>query len=302
MDTILRGLQNTVCFIDDVLVGGKTMEEMINNLVAVIVRLNEYNVRVKFEKCQFFVDRVKYLGHEISNLGVQPRKEKLQALIKAPPPNNLTQLRSYLGLVNYYSKFAPNLSDVLTPLYKLTKKDEKFVWSAECNEAFEKSKNLIVNDRLLVHYDPNKELAIHCDASPYGVGAILSHIIDGVDRPIMFASSTLTTAQKNYAQLHREALAIIFAVKKFHKYIYGKTFTIYSDHQPLREIFNENKSIPVANGRLQRWAIFLAAYEYKIVYKKGSKLGNADALSLMPLPSENDVNHQTSTHWTNNHT
>lgn len=142
MDSILRGLPNTVCFIDDVLIGGKTKEEMISNLVAVIVRLNEYNVRVKLEKCQFFVDRVKYLGHEISQLGVQPRKEKLQALIKAPPPTNLTQLRSYLGLVNYYSKYAQNLSDLLVPLYRLTKKDVKFEWSAECNEAFEKSKKI----------------------------------------------------------------------------------------------------------------------------------------------------------------
>lgn len=292
MDTILRGLARTVCFLDDLLIGGKTLEEMINNLVAVIVRLNEYNVRVNFEKCQFFVDKVKYLGHEISQHGVQARKEKLQALLKAPKPINISQLRAYLGLVNYYRKFAPNLSNLLAPLYKLTKKDTKFEWCAECEEAFNNSKKLILNDRLLVHYDPNKELAIHCDASPYGVGAILSHIIDGVDRPIMFASSSLTAAQKNYAQLHREALAIIFAVKKFHKYVYGKSFTIYSDHQPLREIFNENKSTPVANGRLQRWAIFLAAYDYKIVYKKGSKLGNADALSRLPLPSENDVNHQ----------
>lgn len=292
MDTILRGLANTVCFIDDVLIGGKTMEEMINNLVAVIVRLNEYNVRVKFEKCQFFVDKVKYLGHEISQHGVQARKEKLQALLNAPKPSNISQLRAYLGLVNYYRKFAPNLSNLLAPLYQLTKKDVKFEWSNECNEAFDNSKKLILNDRLLVHYDPNKELAIHCDASPYGVGAILSHIVDGIDRPIMFASSSLTAAQKNYAQLHREALAIIFAVKKFHKYVYGKPFIIYSDHQPLREIFNENKSIPVANGRLQRWAIFLAAYDYKIVYKKGSKLGNADALSRLPLPLENDINHQ----------
>lgn len=92
-----------------------------------------------------------------------------------------------------------------------------------------------------MHYDPNKPLAIYCDASPYGISAILSHIIDGVDRPIMFTSSTLTSAQKNYSQLHREALAIVFAVKRFHKYIFGKSFIIYSDHQPLREIFNQKK-------------------------------------------------------------
>lgn len=106
---------------------------------------------------------------------------------------------------------------------------------------------------------------------------------------MLFASCTLTKAQQNYAQLHREALAIVFAVKKFHKYIFGKSFVIYSDHQPLKEIFNENKSMPIANGRLQRWAIFLSMYSYHIEYKKGSKLGNADALSRLPLKTENDI-------------
>lgn len=105
----------------------------------------------------------------------------------------------------------------------------------------------------------------------------------------MYAICTLTRAQQNYAQLHREALAIVFAVKKIHKYIFGKPFTIYSDHQPLQEIFNERKSMPIAAGRLQRWAIFLALYDYHIEYRRGSRLGNADALSRLPLPIENDI-------------
>lgn len=291
MDEVLRGLIGTVCFIDDVLIGGKTLSELSKNLTAVIARLSEYNVRVKFEKCKFFVEKVEYLGHELSEEGISPSKKKIQAVLDAPKPNNIGQLRSYLGLINYYSKFAQDISKVLVPLYKLTKRDTPFEWSTECDVAFQNSKNTLLKNQLLVHYDPNKELAIHCDASPYGLGAILSHIIDGVDRPIMFASSTLTDAQKNYSQLHREALAIVFAAKKFHKYIYGKQFVIFSDHQPLREIFNEKKSTPVVTGRLQRWAIYLASYDYKIIYKKGSKLGNADALSRLPLSEENDIDH-----------
>lgn len=263
MDEILRGLERVVCFIDVVLIGGGTQQELTQNLIATVERLNDYNVRAKLSKCQFFVQKVVYLGHELTHEGIRPSKKKLEAVLNAPRPVNISQLRSFLGLINYYSKFAANLSHHLAPLYKLTKKDTEYIWSTECDEAFERSKRLLLTNQLLVHYDPNKPLVIHCDASPYGLGAIISHIIDNKDRPIMFASSSLTEAQRNYAHLHREALAIVFAVKKFHKYVYGKSFTIYSDHQPLREIFNEKKSTPVATGRLQRWAIFLASYTHK---------------------------------------
>lgn len=154
-------------------------------------------------------------------------------------------------MINYYGRFIPNLAHELVELYKLTQKNISFGWSAECQKAFERSKQLLLSNDLLIHYDPMKQIVIHCDASPYGLGAILSHIIDGQDRPVLFTSCTLTKAQQNYAHLHREALAIVFAVKKIHKYIFGKKFVIYSDHQPLQEIFNEKKSMPIAAERLQ---------------------------------------------------
>lgn len=292
MDQIIQGLKRIACFIDDLLIGGETLAECYENLLKVLDRLSEYNVKIKFEKCKFFQTSVKYLGHEISEEGVRPNAEKVKAIVDAPPPTNLTQVKSYLGLINYYGRFIPNLSSELLELYKLTKKGVPFQWSKECQIAFERSKKLLMTNNLLVHYDPNKEIVIHCDASPYGLGAILSHVIEGKDRPVLFTSCTLTSAQKNYAQLHREALAIVFAVKKFHKYIFGKKFVIYSDHQPLREIFNEKKSVPVASGRLQRWAIFLAMYDYHIEYRKGTKMGNADALSRLPVAIENDIETQ----------
>lgn len=210
MDQILNGLDHTVCFIDDLLVGGNTLAQCSGNVTKVIVRLSKYNVRVKIEKCKFFMESVEYLGHEISIDGTRPNKKKVQVIVDAPKRVNLSQLKSYLGLINYYGKFLPNLSKELNCLYKLTKQDSEFVWSLECDKAFERSTFLLLSNQLLVHYDPNRPLAIHCDATPYGLGAILSHIIDGRDRPIMFVSCTLTYAQKNYAQLHREALAIVF--------------------------------------------------------------------------------------------
>lgn len=292
MDQIIMGLILVVCFIDDLLIGGETFEECMENLIRVLERLNEYNVKIKLEKCKFFEKSVTYLGHEISGEGIRPNKQKVEAIMNAPRPQNVTQVKSFLGLINYYGRFLPNLSNELISLYKLTQKNMHFEWSDECENAFQKSKNLLLTNNLLVHYDPNKPIVIHCDASPYGLGAILSHVINGKDMPVLFVSCTLTKTQQNYAQLHREALAIVFAVKRFHKYIFGKEFIIYSDHQPLKEIFNESKSIPVAAGRLQRWAVYLAMYDYHMKYRKGNKMCNADALSRLPLKETNDIEPQ----------
>ena len=284
MDQILKGLQNVECYLDDIVIGGKNLESCKNNLESVLERLQQNEVRVNVSKCVFFQEQIEYLGHIISKSGIQPSKRKLDAIINAPEPKDITQLRAYTGLLNYYAHFIPNLSTELKCLYDLTKKNVKFIWSNECKLAFEKSKRLLIESKILAHYDPLKQTIIHCDASPYGVGGILSQIHDGVERPVMFASSTLSAAEKNYSQLHREALAIMFSVHKFHKYIYGKKFTIYSDHQPLRDIFNPNKKIPaLAAGRLCRWAVILSMYDYNIIYKKGQQMGNADALSRLPI-------------------
>ena len=139
---------------------------------------------------------------------------------------------------------------------------------------------------LLVHFDPKKELILSNDASDYGVGAVLSHKMeDGSERPVGYISRSLNDAERNYSTLEKEALAIIFGVKKFHQFLYGHSFTIKTDHKPLEGLLNEKKGIPTqAAPRIQRWALTLAGYEYKISYKAGQTNGNADALSRLPLP------------------
>lgn len=172
---------------------------------------------------------VEYLGHKISSEGICPTAEKLRAIKDAPAPQNTQQLRSFIGLINYYSKFLPNLASRLAPLYSLLVKDKKWSWENSQQKAFEKAKELLTASTLLTHFDSRKELILSCDASPYGVGAVLSHKAKDGEQPVAYASRSLATAEKNYSQLDKEGLAIIFGVKKFHNYLFGRTFLIVTN-------------------------------------------------------------------------
>lgn len=288
MDQILQGLNNVKAYIDDLIITGTNLEDCHKNLENVLEKLKQYSVKVNLDKCQFFCSEIKFLGHLVCEEGIKPLPEKVEAIEKAPEPTSITQLQAYLGLLNYYGKFLPRLSDTLAPLHALLRKNVPFKWTKECHKAFVASRKLITDCNLLVHYDCNKEVFVTTDASQYGLGVVLSHQINS--EPICFASATLTDAQKNYSQVEKEALGIIFAVQKFHKFLYGRKFVLVTDHQPLKFIFDPLKKIPItANARLQRWALILSGYQYVINYRKGTLLGNADALSRLPLPEKANV-------------
>ena len=286
IEGILHGIPNISIYIDDILVTGETEANHLETLSLVLDRLEEAGLRLKKPKCEFMQESVDYLGHTISARGIQPTKEKVRAVAEAPTPKNLTQLRSFLGLVNYYGKFLPQLANTFAPLYSLLQKDTKWTWGKDQQDAFREAKQQLTSSCVLVHFDPTKELILACDASPYGIGAVLSHrLADGSDKPIAFASRSLADAEKKYSQLDKEALAIIFGVKKFHHYVYGRNFTILSDHKPLKHLFDYSRPIPaMASARIQRWALTLSAYQYDIEYKPGSAHANADLLSRLPLP------------------
>ena len=285
METLLGDLPHVCVYIDDILVTGTDEQNHLHNLDLVLQRLASAGLTLKKSKCIFTANSVEYFGHVIDKNGLHPSQSKVQAIKQAPQPTNVTELKSFLGLVNYYHKFLPNLSTSLAPLHSLLRKNSRWNWSKEHSDTFNQVKNLLQSSSLLVHYNSSKPLLLACDASPYGIGAVLSHRMDdGSEKPITFISRTLAPAEKNYSQLEKEALAIIFAVKRLHHYLYGRHFTIYSDHQPLKYIFNENKPIPaMSSSRVQRWALTLSAYDYSIQYKPGTYMSNADALSRLPL-------------------
>ena len=152
----------------------------------------------------------------------------------------MSELRSFLELVNYCSKFLPDLASILAPLYSLLQK--KWVWKKPQENAFHAVKELLRSSRVLVHFNEKLPLILACDASSYGLGAVLSHRMpDGSDRPIGFVSRTLSVTERRYSQLDREALAIIFGVKRYHQYLYGREFELRTDHKPLIYIFSEKR-------------------------------------------------------------
>ena len=261
--------------------------EHLQNLELVLTRLEEAGMRLKQEKCAFLLDSVEYMGHNISTEGLRPTQEKVCAITGAPAPENVLQLRAFFGLITYCGKFLPQLSSTLAPLYRLLEKQTKWSWGTPQEDAFRAAKQQLTSSCLLVHYDPDKPLVLACDASPYGVGAVLSHCMpDGSEKPIAFASRSLSTAEKKYAQLDKEGLAIVFGVRKFHHFFLGRKFEIRSDHKPLQHLFSESRPVPpMASARIQRWALILAAYDYTISYTIGDQHANADSLSRLPLPT-----------------
>ncbi len=284
MEQLTSDLTGVAVYLDDLLVRGDTAEEHLQNLRALLKRLDEKGLRCRREKCVFAQPVVEYLGHLLSHDGIA-KGPKVDAVQRMPRPQDVQALKSFLGSVQFYSKFIPDLSTITEPLHTLTKRDTPWQWKSEQEAAFQKLKNLLCEENVLAHFDPKQEIGISCDASDVGLGAVLFHRYeDGSERPIANASKTLTDTQRRYSQIQKEALAIVFALHKFHQFLYGRRFILVTDHKPLTSLFGPSKATPtLADNRLAWWSLMLNQYDYKIEYRKTSQHGNADALSRLPV-------------------
>ena len=210
-----------------------------------------------------------------------------------PEPQNQSELRSFLGMVQYYDRFVPGLATNCAVLNDLLQKNSKWNWTSEHTGAIETVKASLTSADTLTHYDPSLLLSLACDASPVGIGAVIFHTFPGgTEKPVAYASRKLTAAEQKYAQIQKEALEIVFGVQKFRQYLLGRKFQLITDHKPLVTIFHPNKGIPeMAASHLQCWAIILSSYDYDVKYQPSASHGNADGLSRLPLqaePSEQD--------------
>ena len=287
IDQVTACLEMIYTIMDDVLVSGRTNEEHYRNLDALFQRFQKYGLRVKPRQCFYCQESVVYMGRQLSKEGMRPTGEHLKAIVDAPAPQDVGALRSWLGMVNFQAPFVPNLSMLAHPLNTLLSTKNPFDWSPECEKAFQAIKKAVTSAPYLVHFNPDRSIILAVDASLYGVGALVSHVLpDGSNRPSAYASQTLYSHQQNYSQLDKEALAIIFGLERFRLHLYDRQFTIQSDHKPLQHILGPRRAVrALASQRLQRWAIILSALRYELQYIPGERNTIADALSRLPLPA-----------------
>ena len=287
IDEVLLGISHTCCRVDDILITGRNDDTHMANVQQVVTRLEDAGFRCRIDKSYFMQKSVIYLGHEVSAQGIRPVDSKVGTLVEAPYPCDREQLISFLGAVQYYARYLPNMATVIEPLNRLRPTSAKWVFGEKEKQAYQDLKKMLVSDRVLTFYNPELPLVVDSDASSVGLGGVLSHIMpNGEEKPIEFASRTMTSAERRYSQIDREALSIVWSLKKFHKYLYARPFTLRTDHEPLKFIFHPHKGIPeMIISRLQRWAIILSCYDYTIQFRPTGKHSNADVCSRFPLPN-----------------
>ena len=281
MEILLAGLTWEAClvYLDDIIVFSRTFEEHLGRLDSVLSRIRNGGLKLKVKKCTFCAPQVKYLGHVVSKDGLRPDESKVSAVSNFPIPQDLTQLRSFLGLIGYYRRFIQDFSMHAEPLFRLSKKNVPFIWGHDQEKAFSYMKKALTSAPILQFPDFNLPFYVQSDASDKGFGAVLGQIRNGNEVVVAYASKAISSSQINWSTIEKEAFAIVWSVKYFRHYLYGRSFTIYTDHNPLKWLF----TLKSPEGRLARWTETLKAYDFKIEYRPGKSNANADALSRMPV-------------------
>ena len=234
-----RGIPGVQCYID-ITVTGITREEHLKVLDKVLGRLDEHERKANREKCKILQNSVEYMGHVITAVGIYQSPKKVQAMAGLPSPQNVEQLRSFS--VQYYARFLPDLATHLAPLHRLLQKDEHWIWGKEQECAFRTVREMLLQDRVLTHFNPDLPVFVACDSSSYGLGAVSSHRMpDGSERPVAYASRSKTQTENKFPQIEKEALGIYWGVRKFQPYLEGRRFILIIDHKPLKYIMDPGK-------------------------------------------------------------
>ena len=284
MQTVLQGLTWDICliYLDDCIIFSRDFEDHIFRLRKVFERLRKASLTLKPSKCCFGRAKVRYLGYEVSKLGISPLKDKCKAVEDFPVPTKVKQVRSFLGLAGYYRRFVKNFSIIAAPLHNLTKKDVKFKWTSQCQNAFDELKHKLTNPPILAYPDYNKPYVLQTDASQEALGLVLSQVQGGVERVIAYGGKKLNPAEKNYSITELEALGVITGLKHFDPYLRGNKVKIVTDHSALKWLLTQKQP----KGRIARWVCYLQSFNFQIVHRPGKALGNADSLSRRTYDDE----------------
>ncbi|XP_078243510.1 uncharacterized protein LOC144587340 [Pogona vitticeps] len=282
MDQTLAGLSDfTVAYIDDIGIFSNTWEDHLIHLELVLQRLSAAGLTVKASKCQLGSPEIKYLGHMVGGGMIKPLEAKIEAVRDWPRPNTKKKVKSFLGLVGYYRKFIPRFSEIAAPLTDLTRKkaDDCIPWTSDCEAAFQRLKEALINYPVLRAPDFDREFIIYTDASNSGVGAVLCQEDENGDQhPVSYLSRKLQKGERHLATVEKECLAIVYAIQKAKPYIWGRHFILCTDHSPLQWL----KTMKTHNSKLMRWALNLQDYDFEVKVVRGSVNCVADALSRRP--------------------
>ncbi len=268
-------LKSCVVYIEDTIIAGNSCDDFLINLDNVFTRMAEYNVRLKPTKCNFGYDTVEFLGYKFDGNGYSLTDTGKQGILKMTPPSSLTQLRSFLGMINFFRDFTPRLSLIMSPLSDLTKTSThpEFIWTYEAQLAFEEVKNAISNSKSLYHFDDTALTALFVDACNLGI--VLMQFINNIWVPIAFLSHKFSDAAKKWATIVQECYSIIFSVLRWSSYLLGRHFYIYTDHKNL--VYLSTSTIP----KLVRWRLRLMEFSFTIIHIPGKDNVIADSLSRL---------------------
>jgi hypothetical protein len=277
MDNILREeLQKSCwCYVDDILIFGSTEKEHDDNLERIKKLIKSYGLEINEKKSEYKKQEIEFLGHHLKENIIEKQLDCKEGITTYPAPKNINEVQRFLGLVNYYRKFIKNIARVCAPLFELLRKDKKFVWGNEQQQAFEQLKRALVEPTVLQQPDYDKTFILETDACNTGLGAILTQEFEGQERPIAYASRMLIGAEKNYSISEKECLGAIYGMEKFKYYLYGREFILRTDHKALERL----NSGPLKSARIERWSERLQNFAFKVEYRKGESIPHVDALS-----------------------
>lgn len=281
MHIAFSGLEANQAFLymDDIIVIGCSKNHHIQNLKSVFNVCRKFNLKLNPLKCQFFKDEVVFLGHRCTREGILPDESKIEAVKRYPTPKSKDEAKRFTAFANYYRRFIKNFAELAAPLNKLTRKTSPFIWTTECEESFQKIKDSMISPPLLQYPDFSSDFTVTVDASKIACGAILSQNLNGHDLPICYISRTFQKGELNKSTIEKELLAIHFAITQLRPYLYGRHFTVFSDHRPLIYLYN----LKDPASKLTRIRLEIEEYDFDVVHIKGKDNVGADALSRISI-------------------